>query len=153
MLGVSTETLKNDFKKIQVLASQDLMNIPDQDPAVGVPVGGMRLTGRSQNPWKRKDGRFSDLRTQLKAQNEDKQSTSHSRLFHSLEKAEEISMESPTPQKYSQSKGEKGYLMPVSTTTPGMCSSEGQNSKDSKLGMVPKCAKKVRGVFFEIILR
>jgi len=76
------------------------MNILDQDPAVGVSVGGTRSTGKSQNPWKHKDGGFSDLRTQLKAQNEDNQSTSRSRLFHSLEKAEEISMESPTPQKY-----------------------------------------------------
>jgi len=118
MLEVSTETQRNDSKKIQALASQDLMNIPDQGPAVEVSVSGTRSTGRSQNPWKRKDGGFSDLRTQLKAQNEDNQSTSHSRLFHSLEKAEEISMESPTPQKYSQSKDEKDCLMPVSYNQP-----------------------------------
>jgi len=94
------------------------MNIPDQDPAAGVPVGGTRLTGRSKNPWKRRDGGFSDLRTRLKAGNEDKKSISHSRLFHSLEKAEEISMESPIPQKCSQSKSEKDYLMPVSYNQP-----------------------------------
>jgi len=115
MLEVSTETQKNDSKKIQALASQDLL---DQGPVVEVPVGRTRSTGKSQNPWKHKDGGFSDLRTQLKAQNEDNQSTSGSRLFHSLEKAEEISMESPTPQKYFRSKDGKGYLMPVSYNQP-----------------------------------